>query len=199
MDDDIDKWLVHLIHDGDDRAFGLLYERYFRRLLAFFLKRGFSRDECRDLIQDTFLRVYRGVGGFQGDALFSSWLLRVANNVATNEIRSRRTLKRDAPEVSLESMEEGAPGALDRRRVDLEMDPQPLEHLIVEEQRQELRQAMASLTLKQQQCLRLQVEQGKSIREISILLDIAAGTVKATLFQARRKLEKILQDSPPAE
>lgn len=197
MDEDIDEWLLTLIRDGDDRAYGLLYDRYYRRLLAFFLKRSFSRDESRDLIQETFLRVYKGVGGYQGTAPFASWLLRVAKNVSSNEIRSRRTIKRDAPEVSLDSMEEASPGAVDRQtRGERETGQEPLDDLIAEEQRVVLQDAITRLTLKQRQCLRLQVEQGKSIQEISIVLSIAVGTVKATLFQARRKLEKILHDEP---
>ncbi len=202
MDDEIDDWLLDLIRRGDDRAFALLFDKYYRRFLAFFLKWGFSRDECGDLIQETFLRVYKGVGGFQGNAPLTSWLLKVARNVAANEIRARRAIKRDAPEVSLDSMEADEPGALDRRVTADGVDaPKALNRLISDEKTEALHRAMAALTAKQQQCLRLQVGQGMSMQEIADVLGLAVGTVKATLFQARRRLEKILRDdtSPPDE
>ncbi len=196
MDDEINDWLVALIRAGDERAFGLLFDRFYRRFLGFFLKQGFSRDESRDLIQETFLRVFKGVGGFQGDAPLSSWLLRVAKNVASNEIRSRRAIKRDAPEVSLDAMESETPGAIDHLgALEGDLAGEPLQHLIADERVRSLQQAIDGLTVKQQQCLRLQVEQEMSMREISGVLGIAIGTVKATLFQARRKLEKIYQEA----
>ena len=197
MDDEIDDWLVGLIRVGDERAFGLLFDRYYRRFLGFFLHQGFSRDESRDLIQETFLRVYRGVGGFEGNAPLSSWLLRVAKNVSANEIRSRRAIKRDAPEVSLDAMESEFPGAIDRYgSVDDGLEVAPLEALIAAERTRTLQRAIDGLTVKQQQCLRLQMEQELSMQEISGVLGIAVGTVKATLFQARRKLEKVFQEEP---
>lgn len=201
MDDEIDDWLLDLIRQGDDRAFGLLYDKYYRRFLAFFLTWGFSREESKDLIQETFVRVYKGVGGFRGNAPLTSWLLRVARNVASNELRARKAIKRDGPEVSLDAMEAEEPGALDRRAAaDGVERPKALDRLISQEEGDALKRAMKSLTDKQQQCLRLQMGHGMSMREIADTLGLAVGTVKATLFQARRKLEKLLKnDTSPAD
>ena len=198
VDDRVDEWLVSLIRtQDDDRAFGLLYDRYYRRLLAFFLKLGYSRDESRDLIQETFFRVYRSIESFKGTARFSSWLLRIARNVSSNEIRSRRAIKRDVPEVSLEALAETAPGAVEgSMNQGLNNPGLVLDHLISEEQASRVRQAIDGLTPRQRECLRLQVEQELSMREIADVLGIAIGTAKATLHQVRSKLERILREDP---
>ena len=85
-----DRDLVALIQEGDDSALASLIARYQRRLLAYL--RRFLRDEetARELVQDTFMKVYRHAHLFQREASFANWLFRIAHNVAMSYLRKKR-------------------------------------------------------------------------------------------------------------
>jgi RNA polymerase sigma-70 factor (ECF subfamily) len=57
-----------------EETFRLIFDRYYRSVYRFFEKRGFSTEECQDLTQETFLRVYKGMATFRGEARFETWL-----------------------------------------------------------------------------------------------------------------------------
>src|SRR5687768_11300054 len=79
-----------------------LFRQYYRPVLAFFARRGFSAEESRDLAQETFLRVYKNWASFRGESSEVTWLFQIATNLYRNTIRSRSALKRDRQEVPLE-------------------------------------------------------------------------------------------------
>src|SRR5215204_5347199 len=86
----------------DEESFRALFTHYYRPILSFFIQRGFPADESQDLTQETFLRVFQGIGQFRGEASFQTWLLRIATNVWHNEIRHRMAAKRAATAIPLE-------------------------------------------------------------------------------------------------
>src|SRR5215210_9591525 len=92
-----------------DRAFMYtpeeLFQQYYRPVVAFFTRRGFSVEESRDLAQETFLRVYKHMESFRGESSVETWLFQIAGNLYKNTLRTRQTLKRDAQEVPLETEE----------------------------------------------------------------------------------------------
>ena len=63
--------------------------------------RGFSTEECQDLIQETFLRVYRGIGAFRGESRWEHWLFRIAANTAIKALRHRAAAKRAGAKPSV--------------------------------------------------------------------------------------------------
>lgn len=65
---------------GSEESFRTLFDRFYWPLFRFFEHRGFSTEECQDLIQETFLRVYRGIEAFRGEARWEHWLFRIAAN-----------------------------------------------------------------------------------------------------------------------
>ena len=85
-----------------------LFRRYYRPVVAFFVRRGFSIEESRDLAQETFLRVFKNMDSFRGESAVETWLFQIAGNLYKNTLRSLQTQKRDAQEVSLESSEAAA-------------------------------------------------------------------------------------------
>ncbi|HEX2493001.1 MAG TPA: sigma-70 family RNA polymerase sigma factor, partial [Steroidobacter sp.] len=84
---DPDRELARLAQAGDVRAFEALVVKYQRRVarhVARFIK---SADDVEDVVQDVFVRVYRGLTSFRGDSQFYSWLYRIASNTALNHLR----------------------------------------------------------------------------------------------------------------
>jgi RNA polymerase sigma-70 factor (ECF subfamily) len=178
----------------DDPQFRQVFERYQPSVYAFFKRKGLTQEECLDLTQETFFRVYKSIQGFRGDASLDTWIRRVATNLWCNEIRRRKTEKRDASEVSLEAelekghplpAETGARGAL--------------EGLLDDEQRRKLRRAMDGLPEKMRRCLVLRIDQGLKYREIAVLMQVSIDTVKAHIFQARTRLARELGDLDPSD
>src|SRR4029079_9794183 len=79
------------------------------RLYHFFVRRGFPHPECLDLTQETFLGIYRGIGGYRRDASFETWLFKTATNACRKRLRWGAAGKRGAREVPLEDEDDGGP------------------------------------------------------------------------------------------
>lgn len=167
-----------------------LYQRYYRPVVAFFMRRGFSREDSRDLAQDTFLRVYKNVEEFRGESSFETWLFQIAGNLYKNRLRSQGTLKRDAQEVPLETPE-GEPVA---ERSEDGAEDDPLESMLSEERAKVLRKALQDLPPQMRQAVLLRVDRDLKYREIADLMSVSIETVKAHLYQARQQLRHRLAD-----
>lgn len=166
-----------------------LFQRYYRPVVAFFMRRGCEREQSRDLAQETFLRVHKNMGDFRGESSVETWLFQIAGNIFKNTLRSQSTLKRDAEEVPLEtpegelvvgpwaSEEEGALGAM-----------------LTGERARLLREALQSLPPQMRQAVHLRVDGDLKYREIADLMGVSIETVKAHLYQARQQLRDKLAD-----
>lgn len=157
-----------------------LFQRYYRPVVAFFQRRGFSFEESRDLAQETFLRVFKNMDSFRGESAVETWLFQIAGNLYKNTLRSRQTQKRDAQEVSLESTE--AVGELSVKGSD------PLCIVLTGEEIRLLRDALNDLPPQMKLAVSLRVERDLKYREIADEMDVSIETVKAHLYQARQHL-----------
>ena len=169
----------------DERFFRIFRQNY-RRVYVFFVRKGFSDQECEELVQETFLRVYRNLRSFRGESSFDTWLFEVAAGVYRNELRGRSAQKRGVPQVSLE---EDSP--------DEQSDP--LDDLLSGERRRVLLEALAELPPQMRRCVELRVHQDLKYREIAEVMMISIDTVKVHLFQARQLLKTKLSDYFSAE
>jgi RNA polymerase sigma-70 factor (ECF subfamily) len=176
------------IRDGTGReeSFRLLFDRFYWPLYRFFEHRGFSTEECQDLIQETFLRVYRGIGTFRGEARWEHWLFRIAANTAIKALRHRAASKRAGQTVSWEGEDIA---------VTADTAPAPLRRLLGKEMKEVLSQAIAGLPPQMRRCVRLRVFQDLDYGEIAEVLQISPSTVKVQLFKARKRLQMELEDS----
>ncbi len=165
---------------------GDLFKRYYRPVVSFFARRGFSIEESRDLAQETFLRVFKNMDSFRGESAVETWLFQIAGNLYKNTLRSLQTQKRDAQEVSLESSE--AALNLGAREKD------PLHEVLTEEEYQRLEDAMKDLPPQMRQAVFLRVYQDLKYREIADVMHVSIETVKAHLYQARQHLRDRLAD-----
>lgn len=188
--------ILQRLRDGtaSEEGFRALFDRFYWPLFRFFEHRGFPAEECQDLIQETFLRVYRGIEAFRGEARWEHWLFRIAANTAIKALRHRAAAKRAGQEVSLEGEDEGdlqAAAAAGRARGAAE----PLRQLLGKETRELLIEAIEGLPAQMRRCVRLRILQDLDYDEIAEILQLAPSTVKVQLFKARKRLQVELGDA----
>lgn len=187
--------IIQRLRDGAGReeSFRTLFDRFYWPLFRFFEHRGFSKEECQDLIQETFLRVYRGIEAFRGESRWEHWLFRIAANTAIKALRHRAAAKRAGQEVPLEGEDEG-----DLPATAAGGSPcgtaEPLRQLLGKEKRDLLTRAIEGLPAQMRRCVRLRVLQDFDYDEIADILQLSPSTVKVQLFKARKRLQMELGD-----
>lgn len=194
--DDPSQRLVELIQDGSDPEsnFGRLFKLHDRRIRSFFLHRHFSAEEARDLAQEVFLRVSRGIESFRRESQFKTWLFEIADHVAQNELRRRSTGKRKGREISFDTGGQGEEG----EPAPFEPPPQPpraLDEMLKRERAELLSRAIRDLPPKMRACFQLRYDQGRKYDEIAALMNVSIDTVKAHLHQAKQRLRIELSDA----
>ncbi len=192
----LDRKEEDTIRGQTEERFREIFERYHHSVQIFFLRRGFSEPESCDLTQDTFLRVYKGMESLREAQRPKSWVYTVASNLYKNELRSRQAEKRSGDEVSLEeSLERGQPVffGVAEEGPGREPDAGPLEAMLEDERSRLLHQALTTLPNRMRRCVRLRLERDLKYKDIATLMGTSVETVKAQLFQARKRLHEVLQ------
>lgn len=183
--------LVTRAKRGDSSAFDRLVDLHAPAVynLAFRVTR--SREEAEDCVQETFVRAYTGLRNFRGEAAFSTWLYRVALNVARENAKKRS--RRPLPASDLISQDSDDPPDLDRvgRREGLQ-DRSPEEAVVVAQKRTVILRAVHSLPAHHREVILLYDLQGLSYGEIAGILRVRVGTVKSRLNRARLALKDAL-------
>jgi RNA polymerase sigma-70 factor (ECF subfamily) len=160
---------------GDTAAFEIIYRDNAPRVYALCLRlSGGTGEEASELMQDVFIRAWRGLSGFRGDSAFSSWLHRLAVNAMLQSARTEK--RRTARVLSMEDPESVGAESL-RATPDINVD---------------LERAIAALPEGARMAFVLHEIEGYQHDEIAARLGIAAGTVKAQLHRARRLLIEAL-------
>src|SRR6185295_15254997 len=85
-----------------EESFHRLFDLYYGRVFRFFAKRGIPSEDCRDLAQDTFIGIYRGIGSFRGEAELDAWIFRIAANLYRKRLRWGAAEKRAGIAVALD-------------------------------------------------------------------------------------------------
>ena len=180
-----DEELVSRSRSGDADSFNQLILRWERPIYALAYRVIGREEDARDVCQDTFLRAFRALPGFKGQAKFSSWLYRIALNLCRDWIRRQRR----APVVQV-------PEGVDPQ--DLAADTEPAESIEDLVSRRELsaivEEAMTLLPDEQRTAIVLKEYHGMTFQEIADLQGCPLSTVKTRLYQGlnvlRRHLEK---------
>ena len=182
--------LVRLIQQGIDREehSRQLFELHHRRVANFFTRKGFSTEKIPDLTQEVFLRVFKSIDSFRRDSSFEWWLLEIAENVYKNELRWKSADKRYGIEQSLDapvSEEEDSFSLGDLLASDT---PSPLSEAEQRQREERVRAAFRDLPPQMLLAVQLRYEKDLKYQEIADLMGISIETVKAHLFQARKRL-----------
>ena len=162
---------------GEDSAFDVLFERWGARLLRYVQRLVSDTATAEDLVQEAFLRVYRARESYAAESRFSTWLYRIATNLALNELRRPR---RRRPHASTDDVE--APVEL----VSREPGPEALAHarLAVGDLEHELER----LPDRQRVALWLAAAEGHTYAEVADILDTTEKSVKSLVHRARASL-----------
>lgn len=167
--------------------FHWLFERHYAQILRFFRRKGFDPEECRDLTQETFVSVYRGVKDLRQEEQFEGWLFAIAHNVWCSLIESRAAQKRSATLLSLDGEgESGDRSPISARLADGSADP--LTVVLEKEKLEKFREALQHLPQQMRRCAQLRVVHDLSYLEIAALMGLSVNTVKAHLHQAQKTL-----------
>lgn len=181
-----DEELVTLSQGGDLDSFNQLVLRWERPIYALAYRVIGREEEARDVAQETFLRAFRAIKGFKGQAKFSSWLYRITLNLCRDWIRKERR----AP-VSQ------APEGIDIIELAGEATPsESIEDLVGRKQLGlAVSKAMATLPEEQRTAIILKEYHGLTFQEIADLLDCPLSTVKTRLYQGLSVVRKQLESA----
>lgn len=183
--------LVQLAGEGDRDAFRELVERYQRRVLAVVTGMLHDREAALDVTQETFIKAYRSIGRFKGDASFYTWIYRIAVNLAIDY--QRREWRRPIVDNSRGGGDSTHDEVLDRIGDDTPAND-PFQATKDSELRERVREAIDELTPDHKAVILLRELEGLSYEEISRVMQCSKGTVMSRLHYARKKLQKRLKE-----
>lgn len=163
---------------GRRDAFDELVVRHRRPVYQLCYRFVGNHEDASDLAQEVFLRAYRAIGSFKGDAAIGTWLHRIAVNACLNKLSVRRP-----PSESI-----------DERRPLSSNEPDAVSQLLSTERAVRLRSAIAQLPPRQRATLILRVYQELPHQEIARVLGSSVGAVKANFFHAINNLRRLLRD-----
>ncbi len=167
-----------------EHSFRRIFEAHGQPLRRFFARKGLPPEVCRDLTQETFLCVFRGLATYRPQARFETWLYHIANTTYLKHLRSRTTAKRAGEEVSIER--------LAKTKSRLGVSGPQLDRMLAGEQRRALRRAVRALPERMRRCVELKIYRELRYREVADTLKVSIGTVKTHLYKARGRLRQQL-------
>ena len=180
-----DEDLVLLVQPGSKSAFDFLVLKYQHRIIQ--LVNGYIKDpaEAQDVAQESFIKAYRALGSFRGEAAFYTWLYRIAINTAKN-YRLARARRSASQEVDVQDAEaiENAP--------QLQGLDTPERLLLTQEMLDTIKVALSTLPEEMRIAIELREFDGMSYEEIAVAMDCPVGTVRSRIFRARATIDNMI-------
>ena len=179
---EIDHELVLRAQRGDKRAFGMLVEKYQRKLGRLLSRMIRDQAEIEDVVQESFIKAYRALPNFRGDSAFYTWLYRIGINTAKNHLVSmgrRPTVSTDIEIEDAENFEDGN---------DLRTTETPESALMTKEIAQTVNDTVAGLPEELRTAITLREIEGLSYEEIATIMACPIGTVRSRIFRARETI-----------
>jgi RNA polymerase sigma-70 factor (ECF subfamily) len=183
---DLDQALVERVQNGDKRAFDLLVRKYQHKLVSVISRYVNDWSECQDVAQEAFVRAYRAIGSFRGDAQFYTWIYKIAINTAKNHLVSQGR-RPPTEDVAVEDavLFDGASRLHESATPERELMRQEIERTVfatVEALPDELKTAIT-----------LREVDGLSYEEIAETMNCPIGTVRSRIFRAREAIDEQLR------
>lgn len=190
-----DHELVAATRDGNELAFQEVVRRYRTPITNFVYRMLNDYDMAVDLAQETFVRVYTSVGRYEANYNFSTYIYRIASNLAISEIRKRKR-RRVVSFFSVFGGDEDEAVELDPA----DERPLPEDNLLADERKRAVNKAISSLPEKYRTALVLRDIEGHSYDQIAEILSLSEGTVKSRINRARgllrEKLGYLIAEAP---
>jgi RNA polymerase sigma-70 factor (ECF subfamily) len=193
---ELDQALVARVQRGDSVAFDLLVRKYQHRVQALISRYIHDWSEVQDVAQDTFIRAYRAIGNFRGDAQFYTWLHRIAVNTAKNHLvaHNRRPPTDDIDVTDAEQFDSG---------IRLRDTDTPERELMRQEIEKTVMRAVERLPTELREAITLREVDGLSYEDIAERMQCPIGTVRSRIFRAREaidaELRPVLDTEPKRE
>lgn len=186
LESEQDRRLIERAQQGDAAAFRLLVERHQRRVFAIAL--GLVRDEqdAREIAQEAFLRVHKGLSQFHGGSSFFTWLYRIVTNLSIDLMR--KPSRREAElHFTLESDDTESVTLLAH-------DADPYDAVRRTQLSERIQYALAQLPHYHRAVILMREVEGLSYEEMAEAMQVSKGTIMSRLFHARKKLQRALSD-----
>jgi len=185
-----DADVARLAQQGREAAFRELVRRYERPVFSLVFRMVRDSAVAEDLAQDTFIKVLNHVDKYRPEFKFSSWLFKIANNVAIDHLR-----RRQLDTISMDGSPNAATAAdVEATSFDIaDKSESALEIMEAKELGSAIERAIGALRPEYRSCIMLRHVEGRSYEEIAATLDLPLGTVKTYIHRARHQLREALE------
>jgi RNA polymerase sigma-70 factor (ECF subfamily) len=184
-----DAEIMLRVKAGDESAFSYLVAKYRRPMVSFMYRMSHNAGVAEELAQEVFLRVYRARETYRADARFSTWLYRIATNLAVNHARDTRH-ERPENQVSIDE-----PDTDTGMTVDVADSRPTVEQAILQRERMAaIRRQVEALPERQRMAVIMHKYQGMDYRQIGEVLNLSESATKSLLFRAYEALRQRLRD-----
>jgi RNA polymerase sigma-70 factor (ECF subfamily) len=184
-----DAQIMLRVKAGDDSAFEYLVQKYRRPMLSFMYRMAHSTAVAEDLAQEVFLRVYRSREKYEASAKFTTWLYRIASNLAVNHARDTRH-ERPENTVSLDEPDQDTGLTMDLPDTSLTAE----QAIVRRERLAAIRQRVEALPERQRMALIMHKYQQMDYRQIAEILKLSESAIKSLLFRAYETLRVQLKE-----
>jgi len=184
-----DAQIMLRVKGGDDSAFEYLVQKYRRPMLSFMYRMAHNSAVAEDLAQEVFLRVYRSREKYEASAKFTTWLYRIASNLAVNHARDTRH-QRPENTVSLDEPDQETGLTMDLPDNSLTAE----ESIVRRERLTAIRQRVEALPERQKMALIMHKYQQMDYRQIAEVLKLSESAIKSLLFRAYETLRVQLKE-----
>ena len=184
---EIDQVLVEKAQKGDKQAFGVLVEKYNKKLFRLLSRMVRDQSEIEDIVQDSFIKAYRAINNFRGDSAFYTWLYRIGVNTAKNHLMALSRRPKAMNDVELEDIENFDDAG------DLRSYETPESALMTKEIAATVNETIEQLPEELKSAITLREIDGLSYEEIAEIMDCPIGTVRSRIFRARESIAEKLK------
>lgn len=176
-----DEEIVVLVRTKDQELYSELVERYQNKIIKYSAYIVGNKEHARDIAQETFLKAFMNLWGFNPKLKFSSWIYRIAHNESINYIKKhRKEFPTDPESISM---------------IDIESNEDPFRNLEKKESREIVEECLPKLPVKYREPIALYYLDDKSYEEISDVLRIPTSTVGVRIMRGKKILKSILYDN----
>jgi len=188
-DESSDAAIMLRVAAGDESGFNYLVEKHYRAMIHFLFRMVRNQAVAEELAQEVFLRVYRSRESYRAEAKFTTWLYRIATNLAVNHARDTKH-ERSAQTIYLDQPDEETGSTPDVA----DDDPNVEQNLLRDERMAAIRQHVMALPERQRMAVLMHKYQGMDYRQIGDVLKLSESATKSLLFRAYQTLRDKLKD-----